>query len=896
MYARFPFPLFFLFLAFSLSAQTKKGFKSLKNRQWEDSRTAFVKDTADEKKSAAAFFGLAKTYEPFVSKSLDSAILSARFLRKARTLLDSQQEDVLKFAQEYQVTKSACGTLAKRIETDAWAGVEKRKSWKEQVLFCKTFPEFCEKNKNRVEGAAWATVERDKTFESLENLRERFPDFFKRNQNEKVIALHRKIVRETYEKTTDYQILSRLVQFHRDLLYNDNISMDSDFDSKLWKVFRDEVGVQNLEQFIQDHPDHWVSNDCWASQAGTALKKGSLKDLISFFERYPSSYLAYSPMAWHLHINFRNDAESIKSLNETERSRMDEILETQRIHIRLSNSGECPADTAALLSLIRRGAPSWRSFFLLETALENYVRVKKWDNALWLVSSAKSFFPNVEPDRCRSFDFRRETWFTSMEDILKSPYEPLNPRPITELNTDANEVLPFVSPDRKTLYFTGEGRPDGLRQEDPYEVSFMDSTFGKPQLIKGLAGEQNESLLSITADGQEALVFIDGVLHMSRMTDKGWSKPEEVPGLRNTFPWVGKASMTADGSALVFEAMTSRPLPGQSPNMDIYVALRDEKGDWRKPMALPSNINTRFGERSPYIHLGGKTLYFSSNGHLGLGGMDVFKTSRLDSTWQKWEDPVNMGKEINTVEDDWGFNFSVTADGKTAFFSQKDTYSGRKGELMIAGLPPKMRSKAVRVVEIPVKSVTATQLQMKDRNGVVIQTVPVKPGTRTATFVVEEAEELVTIAAKGNDILAQPVEINLTQPQATMKIDTVKAVSVKELIENKSVFQIPDVRFDRSESTLRPDAMLALNKFFRAVQGKNLRFNITGHTDNVGTIDKNQKLSEDRAQAVKVYLVDRGYPETLIATFGKGWSEPKVPNTSEQNKAINRRVEFQFVK
>lgn len=895
MTIRLLFSVFLSLLAISLPAQTKKGFKSLKKKDFTKAIQAFAQDTANLETSPTAFFGLAKTYETFAKKSLDSAILAANFAVKSKTLLVKANEDALKIAQKHHVSVSACTTLISRLATTVWPVVEKSKSIQGHCNFKKAFPDFYKKGRDRVESSAWAAVEKAQTFQSLEKFREYFPEFLNRNaQDKKVSELRRKIARNTYEKTNNYHTLNLLVKHHRDYLYRDDISMDSDMDIKLWKAFSSDVGIENLEKFIEDQPNHWMSSDCWSGKAVTALKEKTPASLIAFVYENPNSYLAYWPFSWYIDSEY-GYGSSTNALDAVSRKRLEEIKATRRLDDHLSISREAPTDTAAFFDLIRSGAPSWRSYFLMERAFENCLRAKQWDLAARILSVAAPLFPNVEPDRCKSLYYRRQEWFVAMSAVLNVPYEPLNPRPIIELNTMGNEVLPFVSPDGKTLYFTGDGRPDGLQREDPYEVSFSDSIIGKPQLVKGIAGEKNESILSITADGQEALVFVDGSLHMSKMTPRGWSKPEELPDIQSKYPWIGKASLTADGSAMVFEAMTARPQPGQNPNMDIYVALRDAKGGWKEPFPLPANINTRFKERSPYIHVDGKSLYFSSNGHFGLGGMDIFKTSRLDSTWQNWEDPVNMGREINTVEDDWGFIFSVTADGKTAFFSQKDDNNGRKGELMTTGLPKRVRPKKVVIMEIPVKSSTVQSLEVKNRNGVVIKTVPISPTSRKATVVVEESEGTVSIEAKGTDVIARPIEVKLTQIAANSKIDTLVAVTIKELIATPSVFQIPDVHFDRSDSTLLVDAKLALNRFYKVIQGKKLRFSITGHTDNVGTEEKNKELSESRAKVVKDYLVGLGYPEDLIATFGKGWSEPKVPNNSEKNKAINRRVEFQFI-
>ena len=211
----------------------------------------------------------------------------------------------------------------------------------------------------------------------------------------------------------------------------------------------------------------------------------------------------------------------------------------------------------------------------------------------------------------------------------------------------------------------------------------------------------------------------------------------------------------------------------------------------------------------------------------------------------------------------------------------------------MTGLPPRMRPKSVRILDVPVSSLVRS-LEIRDRNGLLLNTVPVKAGH--AQVVVEESEQIVTISAKGADLLSEPIDLNLASITTTEIKDTVKVISLVQLKRTKEVFQIPAVNFDRSEFVLKPSAMIALEKFYRMLPDHTTRIVVTGHTDNVGTVEMNIKLSLDRAQTVKDYLVKLGYSEALIQVDGKGWSQPLSPNTSEVLKAKNRRVEFQFVK
>ena len=104
--------------------------------------------------------------------------------------------------------------------------------------------------------------------------------------------------------------------------------------------------------------------------------------------------------------------------------------------------------------------------------------------------------------------------------------------------------------------------------------------------------------------------------------------------------------------------------------LDLYAVEKNHNNTWGKPVNLGPVLNTKFSERSPFLHPDMKTLYFSSDGHGGLGNYDVFKSTRLrEDCWDCWSEPINLGKEINTIDDDWGYKIST--DGEKGYFSKK---------------------------------------------------------------------------------------------------------------------------------------------------------------------------------------------------------------------------------
>ena len=192
----------------------------------------------------------------------------------------------------------------------------------------------------------------------------------------------------------------------------------------------------------------------------------------------------------------------------------------------------------------------------------------------------------------------------------------------------------------------------------------------------------NEAPMAISADGNILLLWRNdngGDIYYSLKTRYGWSNPVAFPYPINSEYYEGDASFTADGKGLLFTSSRPGGLNVNSINQglyrgdneyptDIYISEKLDGNKWSNPINLGNQINTPYTERSPFLHPDGRTLYFSSDGHYGIGSTDVFMTQRLnDSSWTHWATPINMGKNINTVNKDWGFKFST--DGEYAFYS-----------------------------------------------------------------------------------------------------------------------------------------------------------------------------------------------------------------------------------
>ncbi len=204
----------------------------------------------------------------------------------------------------------------------------------------------------------------------------------------------------------------------------------------------------------------------------------------------------------------------------------------------------------------------------------------------------------------------------------------------------------------------------------------------------------NEGAQTVTADGKYMVLTAcnrsDGKgscdLYYSELINKKWTKAKNIAEL-NTAAWESQLSISADGRFLFFASERNDGFG----SADIYIAYRNEKGWWSKPQLLDTVINTSMSETSPFIHPDGKTMYFCSNGHYGVGGFDIFVTRLNDDA--SWTKPRNLGYPINTSKNE--ISLVVSATGKKAYIT-----SSREGGYVLNDLYEFELPKAVQADEV----------------------------------------------------------------------------------------------------------------------------------------------------------------------------------------------------
>lgn len=246
------------------------------------------------------------------------------------------------------------------------------------------------------------------------------------------------------------------------------------------------------------------------------------------------------------------------------------------------------------------------------------------------------------------------------------------------INSEYEDYAPVVNEDETELVFTTRRR-DGNTNENvfsdnkPWEDIFISTKQGDAWLPAKNIGApvttlNHESTTGLSRDGNTLIIYKDdnnGDVYITsrKSAAEPWSVPQPLEGINSTTYAESSASLSTDGSTIYF----SSDRPGGQGGFDIYMATRDRGGNWIKIKNLGPTINTPFDEEGPFIDQEGKTLYFSSKGHKGMGGYDIFKATLTDAKNNKWSEPENLGYPINTPDND--IYFVGTKDGKRGYYS-----------------------------------------------------------------------------------------------------------------------------------------------------------------------------------------------------------------------------------
>ncbi|MGB1039548.1 MAG: OmpA family protein [Flavobacteriales bacterium] len=496
---------------------------------------------------------------------------------------------------------------------------------------------------------------------------------------------------------------------------------------------------------------------------------------------------------------------------------------------------------------------------------------------------------------------------------------PFEPKLVNNVSTEGEEYLPMISADDEYMFFTRVYMKKDLGDLVSTRVeelvlskrnSAKEDFDGGKALPKPFNIGQNYGGVSISINNKELYLcackkvnnynncdlFVSNYEFVqNEKTGKyfyKWSNLKNLgSAINGSSTWEAQPSISADGKTLYFA--TSRP---QSKGIDIYYSSRDENGEWSKARPIGSPINSVGNDKAPFMHTDSKTLYFASQiqgNRRGAGDYDIFFTRQGDDG--KWSEPKNIGYPINSKQAEDGLIVNIT--GETAYFSSSRIKNGEGGkDIYSFEIPEEAKPEKVVLMKGKITDKTGNPvmnaklaLNYEDESKNKEVDIESDDGSFAVAINMEKSEK-VMVTLKQKDAAYQSRLVK--SEEATGGVIKEKNIEVKELSEGES-FELNDIKFETNSAELSSTALFILDNFISYLkENPSIKFKVVGHTDNVGNDSENLKLSSKRADAVKKYLIDKNIKSTRIKAEGKGETQPKVPNTSEANKQINRRTEI----
>ena len=484
-------------------------------------------------------------------------------------------------------------------------------------------------------------------------------------------------------------------------------------------------------------------------------------------------------------------------------------------------------------------------------------------------------------------------------DAFKNPVK-VNPVNMgSSINSENQEYSPAFAIDEKTIYITKRmgNLSDNRPNEDLYFAELNDESWDKVKDIgPPINTIENEGAFSISSDGN--YIFFTSCsrnggkgqcdIWLTSKKNNRWDEPKNLQSPINTKYWESQPSISSDGRMLYF----SSDRPGGYGGTDIWVSEFSNSG-WSAPKNLGPTVNTSKDEQFPFIHSDNRTLYFSSNGHPGLGKSDLYLTRK--DVKLNWETPINMGYPINSRGQDW--NLVVARDGKTAYFSS-DQLKGFGGlDIYTFQLPEKLQAEKVSYLRGYVRDAITKQplsanVELSPINGEPTTLTYAKPGT--GMFLVPLKTNMkYALTIDKDDYLFFTEFYNMPAIQRDHAIELFIDL---EKIELGNSVVLKNIFFDTDKSDIKDESKQELEKLINFLSENNsIRIEISGHTDNVGDSKHNMVLSENRAKSVCDFLTNNGIEKSRLTYKGFGDTQPIKQNNTDENRAKNRRTEFKII-
>jgi outer membrane protein OmpA-like peptidoglycan-associated protein len=547
-----------------------------------------------------------------------------------------------------------------------------------------------------------------------------------------------------------------------------------------------------------------------------------------------------------------------------------------------------------------------------------------WEDAVKYLK----LYQNFKSDDDKKFSKDYDAYLTQSKEMVRyakvygeieNHPVPFDPNPVQGICTERDEYLPIISADDEQMLFTRKvpytNKDASYAQEDNeielFSYSMRNATTGIFEKGKRMPYPFNkngsEGGATMTIDNKHVFFTVckdegGGVncdIYFSDKINGDWTEAKKVENINDPIYWDSQPTIASDGRTLYFASDRK----GGRGGIDLYMAVKDgETGVWGKPENMGPVINTQYDEKSPFIHSDFETIYFSSSGHPGIGGFDIFFSRK--SKEGKWAEPKNIGVPINTKGDDLGF--FVSTDGHLGYFASNepsrvkgksvgkydiyafDLYKEArpeevaffKGQIEDASKGEKKGGFKVEVTDAVTKKVTEGMVDSASGNYAVVVNTKVK---NDLILTIKKKDYAFSSRLISKDSLkgSKPVKMNID-------VDTVKI---------GKAYTLNNIYYQTNSAILDPRSLITIQQFADFLKANpKIKIEIYGHTDNVGNAADNLALSADRAFSVRDKLLEMGVEEKRVVAFkGFGSTKPIADNATPAGRAKNRRTEFAIV-
>jgi outer membrane protein OmpA-like peptidoglycan-associated protein len=476
-------------------------------------------------------------------------------------------------------------------------------------------------------------------------------------------------------------------------------------------------------------------------------------------------------------------------------------------------------------------------------------------------------------------------------DTLRPPHAVLQSMG-DEINSPKDDYGPTIGNVDFVLLFTSKRNvnKDGKNDEDLFYSIKVDGVWTQAEEFKTINTSYNEGSACLSLDGKH-LYFSrcnapgsigDCDLYLATLQkDSTWGEIKNLGPEINSTSWDSQPSISHKGDTLFF---ASSRLGGFGLT-DIYYSVKDKQGKWQKAKNAGPIINTRNYEVSPFFHHKFNVLYFSSNGHaLSFGEFDIYKSYLTN---KGWGEPKNIGPLVNGAGSEQYF----TIDSKSAdlYYAHSAQDEPKNLDLFSFPVPMEAQPEATAHLKGSLKNESGKPLTG------IVSVIDLEAGIEVAPkFLREDGTfDFSLINNRKYLLIIQGDDFFRIEETFFMKED-LEINRISEPLETKIAFQ--SLAFENSKSEILPEMRDDLGKLANfLIDHPKQKLRISGHTDSQGNEETNKTLSQSRADAIREYLITNfNIDGSRITATGFGSSKPIVEETSEENKKLNRRVEFEI--